>query len=372
MPMLDIQPTTPRLTRLGIIRLGIKKTAKSGKEYPSEVDHFVLRDAPDLVPAYGEDPDELYIYLPFDTVDENLQAWHELWFKRGLVCRGNGRHIEKLVKNGAGIVIRDGEVVQGYQDSAQSGVQPTFNVGDKVDCPGLNHNLWARCRDCRPSMRLFVMVRDPERPTQLVGDRLGYYQINTGSYLNYQNLAGQMMHALEAANAIGHPGLKGVPMILKRVEREVPYFDENGQHKSSTHWLLDLEFDVRWVQAANEALNHAALGMRRPAPPLPALVSEPQPEFLEAEIVDEEPEGDGEAEELDPRLADLLALADTPPEDWEAALAILSEFLGTAYDQAKVLRYARRQLELGRTESMPVALGWTHAVEYVRQQLAGA
>lgn len=384
MPMYDIQPTTPRLTRLGIIRLGIKKTAKSGKEYPAEVDHFVLKDAPDLVAAYGDAPTELYIYLPFDSIDENNPAWHELWYKRGLVCRGNGKTIEKLVKSGQGIVIQDGEVIEPYQDDAQDGTQPTFEPGDIVTCPGLDRSRWTRCSQCKPTSRLYVMVRDPQRPTQLVNDRLGYYQITTSSFANVQTIVGQLMHALETAKAIGHPSLKGVPMILKRVERQMSYVDKNGQQKSSTHYLLELEFDVKWVQVANEAIHRAALGQGFvQAPALPEMVSPPPrqgqpramagPDAVEGEYIEEEG-GDGEPEPALTEaqmeaLADLDALLDTPPDDFEAAEEVLAGFLGTAYDHRAVLLYAHNALGLARTEPMSIVWAWPHMIETVSQQL---
>ena len=375
MPMLDIQPTTPRLSRLGVIRLGIKKKTSSGKEYPAEVDHFVLRDAPELVAAYGDAPTELLIYLPYDSLDENLVAWHELWYKAGLVCRGNGETIQKLVKSGVGVVIADGEVILPYADRAQDGSTPEFVEGDRVRCPGLDHNLWARCAQCKPSAMLIAMVRDPRRPTQLVNDRLGYYQLRTSSFYNVQNLTGQLLHALDTARAIGHPSLKGIPMILKREQRTITYLDEGGKQKTSTHYLLNLEFDVRWVQVANEALGARALGAGRvQAPALPELVTPPaaREAFAEGELVEED-EAPELSAEMSALVGDLLALRDTPPATFDEAAEVLAGFLGTAYDHDTALRYARGLLGLGRTDRLAIEDAWEHMIAYVYDALtAGA
>ena len=51
-----------RLPRLGKIRLGVKATAKSGKEYPVEKDYFVV--PPEVAAIYGEQPKELDVMLP--------------------------------------------------------------------------------------------------------------------------------------------------------------------------------------------------------------------------------------------------------------------------------------------------------------------
>ncbi len=260
MPVKDIQPTTPRFSRLGIIRLGMKQTKEvNGKqvEYPSDADHFVMTDAPGLVDAYGEQPDQLLIYLPFGTVDANFPAYHELWTATGCLCRGDGQVIASLLDPTDGItrVVRDGRVARTYTD--QDGT--IFEPGDIARCPGLEHDLYARCADCRPSGMLLVMVRDPGRPMQLVGDRLGYYQIRTHSFYNIQNITGQLLAVEEIASRMGRD-LRGIPMILRRVPREIIYTDtKKGERRTTTKRLLDLEFDIEWVKLANVTMHQIAL-----------------------------------------------------------------------------------------------------------------
>jgi hypothetical protein len=256
MPVKDIQTRGPRLSRIGIIRLGVKKVSGSGKEYPADVDHFVLTDAPDIAAAYGDQPRELLIYLPFDDVDENFPAHHELWSATGCLCRGDGERIVDRLE-GATRVIRGGEVISSFVEQDGS----NYGVGDVVGCPGLNRSpdFYPRCVDCRPRGMLIVMVRDPQRPTQLVNDRLGYYQISTHSYYNIQNLSGQLAYAANLAADMGR-GLRGIPMVLRRREQEITYTDsKSNSRKTVKKWLLDLEFDMQWVRLANENMHHLAL-----------------------------------------------------------------------------------------------------------------
>ena len=53
-----------RLPRIGKIRLGVKKVAKSGKEYPAEVPWFVCPD--EVCQVCGPEPTGLDIMLPVE------------------------------------------------------------------------------------------------------------------------------------------------------------------------------------------------------------------------------------------------------------------------------------------------------------------
>jgi hypothetical protein len=260
MPIKDIQDNRPTLNRLGVIRLGVKKTAQNGKEYPAETEYFVLTDAPDVAAAYGEKPTELLIYLPLPTVDEVFPAHHELWGAAGNVCRGDGERILSLVEpGGVHPVIRAGAVIRPYRE----GNGKDYQIGEVVPCPGLEKGLYKRCADCRPRGTLLVMVRDPHSPQQLVAARLGYYQVSTNSYYNIKNLTGQLLYAADLAQGMGRPDLRGIPMMLKRVQRPVSVvITKDGEEKRQQvlKWFVDLEFDLRWAELANQAMAELAMG----------------------------------------------------------------------------------------------------------------
>ncbi|HEV8525663.1 MAG TPA: hypothetical protein VGQ71_14305 [Terriglobales bacterium] len=279
MTIKDIQKKEEaRLSRAGIIRLGAKVRGQNG-EHPVDFDHFVMTDAPDLVPAYGASPTALFIYLPFATIDENLKAFHELWKASGCVCRGDGEYIVDLIGADGHKVIRDSRVVRSYTEN-----DIEYQKDDTAKCPGLDHNLYPRCADCKPSAILIVMVRDPQRPDQLVGDRLVYYQIRTHSFYNIQNLTGQLAYAAQITERMGRD-LRGIPMVLRRVAHDLPYTDaKSGQRKTTTKHLLDLEFDPEWVRWANSGMRAQALGEVASMPALPAPV-----EHVTGELVEDEP-----------------------------------------------------------------------------------
>ncbi len=262
MPALDIQKADEqRLSRLGIIRLGIKVPGRTpDKSYPKEADHFVLTDAPDVAAVYGDKPQSLLVYLPFPTVDENLIAYHELWAAGYCKCRGDANRIVDLL-DPAGVerIVRDGLVLKDFNAEGDS-----FRVGDVMPCPGLAHNRYKRCLKCRPSAVLMVMVRSPHDETQLVADRLGYYQIRTNSFHNIHNLTAQLRYAEKVARQ-WNGSLQGIPLILKRVQRDISYVNTDtasGEQRRQTgpKWLLDVEFDLVWVHRATERMRALALG----------------------------------------------------------------------------------------------------------------
>lgn len=306
----DIKTNGPRLARLSIIHLGdtVKKTVRNKKGQPVEMDvarelpHFVLNpeEAADVIDAYGEQPTELLIYLPFPAISQNFSAYHELWGGMNTcLCRGDGETILDMLHphNRIERVIRDGQVVRAFADG-----ESQYAPGDIVPCPGLEHS-YPRCAECKPVSRLIFLVRDPARPTQLVADRLGYYQISTRSIANYRTLSEQLAHVFDLAQKMNPLLLlQGIPIILKRVEREMSYIgqDKQGQpaRLNTRHYLLELEFDLRWVQMVNERLNRMALGegegvlsLPEPIDPATGEIAASSPDVVDSTATEvEEPE----------------------------------------------------------------------------------
>lgn len=85
------QRRDPQMPRVAKIRLGIKAKAGSGKEYPKEVDYFVLTDCPEVAKVYGQAPKELPILLPLENVDAIIPHRFAFWGSdAGLKCQGDG------------------------------------------------------------------------------------------------------------------------------------------------------------------------------------------------------------------------------------------------------------------------------------------
>lgn len=245
MPILDLQQDAgARLKRAGIIRLGHKeKSKRSGKLYPVEDPHFVLKDAPGLTEIYGGEPRKLNIYLPFNEVDRNLIAWHQHWLAGGLVCRGDGQQVEYAINPGDGEVLIKGG--QALATGTSDGIKMV--AGHPVKCPGLEHDLYPRCGQCRPGALLIVLIREVPR--------LAYYQVATGSIHNIVNLTGQMRWVKEN---IGR--LQGVPFILERRPDEISTpSGKNGKRVRRKKYLLHLEPDPEWVRQMLAELHRRAL-----------------------------------------------------------------------------------------------------------------
>jgi hypothetical protein len=260
MPILDLQQDAgARLKRAGIIRLGVKKKSqRTGKEYPAETPHFVLKDAPGLVEIYGNEPRRLNIYLPFNEVDRNLIAWHQHWVAGGLLCRGDGERIEYAVDPGTGeVIVKKG---QALATGTFDGVKTT--TGHPVKCSGMDHGLYPRCQQCRPNALLIVLIREVPR--------LAYYQIATSSIHNVVNLTGQMRWVKEN---IGR--LQGVPFILERRRDKISTPGGNGKRVRREKYLLHLEPDPNWVKEMLAEMHRRALpGAGRAVAAIPAGVED--------------------------------------------------------------------------------------------------
>lgn len=165
-----------RLPRLGKIRLGVKAVTSKGKEYPKEVNHFVV--PPEVEKVYGEKPTELDIMLPLNDIESVFpQAYKWYGSGRGLKCVGNGEAAMRLDEK-------------------------TQTMRERVcPCELLEQNL------CQRRAHLLVML-----PKVSMG---GIYQIDMGSYHSIVDVNSGLdfIQALIGRFAM-------VPLKLKRIARE--------------------------------------------------------------------------------------------------------------------------------------------------------
>lgn len=231
-----------RLPRLGSIRLGIKKkSAKTGNEYPVEVDYFVC--PPEVQAVFGEKPKELEIMVPINEIDAVFpQAYKFYGSSKGLKCQGNGE-IAYRVKEDTGEMI-------------------------EVECP---------CElldqgKCKQSGTLMVMV-----PKVSVG---GIYQIRTSSF----NSIVDINSGLDYVSAlVGRFAM--IPLTLRRVKTETHHDD-----KKQYHYTLQIIFDVD-ISTLNQLKTDNVRVLEHPRYQLPAPIDE-NPEMDPIDIIDEEDEGE--------------------------------------------------------------------------------
>ena len=265
--------------RIGILRKGaesVEKTNSSGKKYNSygrDLDHFRFdtEDADALAAfevAYGPEPRQINVYLPYTTADENFGAWKECWTASSLQHRC------------------DGETCVLWLDRATNKYR-----SDPVPCPG----------GCKEVGRLMVIVPELRRMAYVIAETHSKNDILEIS----SNLA-----AIEQAQGT----LRGIPMRLSRKAREISTPMGDGKRTRTTKWLLHIEVAPRWVDLMLQSAEQRAL----PAPAQGTSLALPAPavDYDTGEIIDQPaqpapaPKRPASRTTLERRIKELQAEAD--------------------------------------------------------------
>lgn len=163
-----------RLPRLGIIRLGEKATASSGKEYPKKLDYFNLKDAPGVAEVFGDKPKVLEIMLPHEDSNVFFPQWRKAYGKTtGLFCKGDGL---KASRTRLGAI--DGKNGLPSDPDGEAFIKAQglkVKVGERFELPCLGAECpFTQKSVCRPIAQfMFLMPRVPG---------VGVYQISTTSF----------------------------------------------------------------------------------------------------------------------------------------------------------------------------------------------
>lgn len=186
-----------RLPRIGKIRLGVKKKSlKSGKEYPAEVDYFVAPE--DVQKVFGEQPKELDIMLPVNSIDILFpQAYKAYGSDERLKCKG------------------DGETALRWTEKGQ----------EEITCPCD----WLENKKCavRASLMFFI-------PSVSLA---GVFQLDTGSYHNINTINSYLAEDGYLMSLIGRNAM--IPLKLIREEVKVQHQTDKGS-EINKHYLLRL------------------------------------------------------------------------------------------------------------------------------------
>lgn len=209
-----------RLPRGGKIRLGIKKKTAQGKEYPSEIDYFVLdpntpdqkrRDAliAQFQKLYGDKPKAIKVMFPPVPREMFFAQFLKRYGKGALLkCKGDGEIAETIPEFAEGLE-KIGETERGF-------IQVKC-LGD--ECP------YTKSGECGRMASLQVIL--PE----LSG--ISIWQIDTGSYNSIVNMnsAIDYIQALTGRYAM-------LPLTLLRKPVDVAY-----EGKKSKHYVLDIDLE---------------------------------------------------------------------------------------------------------------------------------
>lgn len=368
MQIKDLNMNEFGFSEAGRIRLGIKKVSRNGKEYPAEVDYFVLNDAPDLIPLYGNKPKELLVYLPHQTLDRNFRTFYALYKSGGMYCQGDGEFIRWAIDpvKGAEVVIKDGFTILPYEE--EDGTE--ICRGKRIECSGKERKrtpLYPRCEDCGMHGLLHIIVRDPKEPYRWANNRLAYYQMSTGSFYNIVGLTESLNTMVMLASNM-NKSLAGIPLILRRTERTMAVTTDKGRSQVTKHFLA-LEADPAWVEYASLGL--VAHSMDKPIEDLMAL-----PEgVIDGDIVDEDLYTPDELirdvdENLAQKIADIEAMKGDIPATLGEMHARIEELYGDGYNRGNATKAIKRRAGLSRTDKFECnQLTWTTALELMLERI---
>ena len=220
-----------RLPRLGKIRLGVTRQTSSGKEYPAELDHFVV--PPEVATVYGGKPKQLDVILPNEDPRVVFDHALKLYASGGLVCRGDG----KLATRRKREKVRDPK--PGQPNERWS------NEFEERACP-CEFRTQGKCKPVGHLMVFLYRV-----------SIAGCYQIDTSS----ENSIVDLLSAMEQIRAL-RGRISGTPLILSREPRQT-----RGGGQVSTHYTLQLRppaFGAEWERVAGYALElHERLAQLR-------------------------------------------------------------------------------------------------------------
>ena len=320
-----------RPVRLGKIHLGImQKHPKTQKEYPVEVDYFVIPD--ELKPFYGEKPKALNIRLPSAYFDKNFDGYLEKVFPQYLKRYQGGKDYGVLVCKG------DGETAIAIDPESKTGL-----AEKPCPCPYLEDGTCKRIGIFR--------FRIQEMPS------LNIYQITTSSFNSILNINSFCRDLLEHCLTIGaDPSF--YHLVLRRAEQKVQRL-EKGEAKSSRHYILTLDIDQRYHKSLFDisipkAIKEESVPAAKLPPPdesrderfFPPEQDTP-PENIENEIP-AQPVPDSEIAELTKKVNDLLdEIIEKDIALTQAAIDKIDEALDTQ-DKEKLeasIVFLRRKIE---------------------------
>lgn len=297
-PIVGLTDRNAAFPQIGTIRKGApKETNKPG----ADLTYFrVLFDEEEkqataiFHKAYGGTPSELNILLPFNSVDENFDAWREAYVAGGLVHRCDGERVW-------------------YEIDPKSGERLVVNGIPEEQCD--------RSTKCKPTGRLKVLIPELQR--------LAYLTVLTGSTHDVLNISRQLEALLQINGK-----LAGVPLKLRRrpVKISTPS-GTDGKRARRRKSLLSIEADPEWVRHKLLSMKVAALPDNGLDADLPALEApdEPDADWTEDEIVEgdaEEIEDNGYADDYVAKitkwLVDAMAIPPDPhPKHVRSLLALM-------------------------------------------------
>lgn len=228
----------PGFPRLGKVRLGVRSTSTTGKEFPKEVDYFVLDPDDALQPHYreellrmfheqfGERPTTIegIMFVSADREEAFEQSLN--WYGQNkLLCHGNGEEAERL-----------------NRESGQW--ERRANCANSGQCPEWNSE------KCKMVTKLRFVI-----PSVSMA---GFFQLDTGSKYSSANLRNGI-NLLEALFQRIH----GIPLTLTRAPQVIEH-----EGKANTHYIVSLWAPNVNLDGVKQLAAQSMLALPEPTEPL--------------------------------------------------------------------------------------------------------
>lgn len=203
----------------------------------------------DFKAAYGDQPREINVLLPYDDVEQCFFTCKEHWKGGGLVHRCDGEFVSSL---------RVGQSIQRHF------VKP-------VPCPG----------ECKEVGRLKVIIPELNRFAYVTAETHGKWDVI-------------FLHRQLSAVLMTFGQLRNLPFVLRRIPVEVSTPRGGDTRVRAEKWMLNIEIDPVWSQhriaaqqaiALQEARMEQAIALPSPAQriALPSGKPEPTNDYLGTE-----------------------------------------------------------------------------------------
>lgn len=218
-----------RLPRLGVIRLGEKVVAQSGKSYPRALDYFNLKDAPDVAKAFGEKPRELEVMIPHEDPAVFFSQYRKAYRTSGLFCKGDGEKANRIrlgISDGVKTRVPAGQPwdPDGEKFLKDNNLGGSVKIGARFELPCLGEICpFTLQKLCRPLGQLLVLIPKAQG--------FGCYQISTTSFNSMVDLNSYIEAVRAAAGRVSM-----IPLVLKLVPKKVTV---EGKAKTILHMKLE-------------------------------------------------------------------------------------------------------------------------------------
>lgn len=281
MPIKGLSDRGLAFPEIGQVRKGAKKTANApGADltfFRVEFDEREVEATQLFARAYGPQPAELNILLPFNEIEKMWDTWLEAYTAGRLVARSDGeKYIYRVDTKTGAVLVKNGLPFMAYKEGEVVGTWR--NRKTNKDEPIV----------CKPTGRLKVVIPELKR--------LAYMTVLTTSIHDIINISGQ----LEALRSINGGNIAGIPLVLRRRPKKIstPGKDTNGNAARYAKWLLSIEADPEWVKHKMIEMKTLALPGNGLALPEPEHAQLPEPDDAHWKYGDDD--DDDETEETEP------------------------------------------------------------------------